>query len=360
MSAPVIEPMLEYDPSSQQVLPPFSETWTEWQMLPDRFRNEETVFMLLDQNGRKWDLAGPNAGRQGAQFGENIKGLWHSPFVGKWSEGAYQIGSTLERIDYPKREINFGIILGRQNSSNPGTANTASSQYRMMEERWWSGWRNRKADCFLGCYTRTHGWRWIKVRLSEDPKTTIVRDPVAHQNNLLQWDMTAVAALPFWCKRGNMQNWSNSTANVTANGGHGFIHWVNRGDFDAWPKYLITATQGTVTIQDGLLQRYVQLAPTDYADGYILYDTDPTSRIATSENEPIDNIFFEIIRSSTLLDYFLGAIAAEGQPVWQRLKGRAFASALPPKTTGAVKVTSPDPTTQVFMIVPQHYDLPYA
>ena len=341
------------------VLPPFSNTWTTWNYLPMQYQNEETVFVILDQNGRLWDMAGVKAGRQGAQFGENMKGMYHSPFSGKWFEGAYQIGGSLQRIDYPKREIHVGVIIGRQNSCNPGTMSVAKSQYRVLEERWWSGWRDPTKGCWLGCYTRTHGWRWLNVVKSEEPKTTIVRDPVYADNNLLQWDMTLAAANPYWCKRTWMNQWSNSQTNVNNNGGIGFIPWVNRGDFPAWPKFLCSSTEGTISIQDGTTQRYVELAATDYGDGYVLYDTDPTHRIAVSENEPIDNIFYELIRSSTVLDYFLGAVAGEGIPVWQRLQGRSFVSPLPSYSTGAIQVSSPDPTTTINMFVPQHFDMPY-
>lgn len=342
------------------MLPPFSDTWTNWEYLPDRYKNERTVFVVLDQNGRLWNMTGHGAGRQGAQFGENLKGLFHTPFTGKWFEGAYQIGGTLQRVDYPKREVSFGVILGRQNSSNPGTANMAGSQYRVIEERWWSGWRDPKVGVWIGCYTRTHGWRWLNVVKGEDAKTTVVRDPVAHGNNLLQWDMTAYAGNPFWCKRAFLQQWQNSEDNINSNGGLGYMNWVNRGDFPAWPRFLVSSSQAQVSIQDGVLGRYVPLAPTDYADGYVLYDTDPTGRIAVSQNEPVDNIFFQLIRSSTVLDYFLGAVAAEGQPVWQRLKGRSFVCPLPSKSTGAIRVQSSDPSTSINMFVPQHYDMPYA
>jgi hypothetical protein len=193
----------------------------------------------------------------------------------------------------------------------------------------------------------------------EDAKTTVVRDPVGHENNMLQWDMSAYAGNPFWCKKPFLQTWANSQDNIDNNGGIGYLNWVNRGDFPAWPKFLVSATQGQVMIQDGNLQRFVPMAPSDYADGYILYDTDPTARIAVSQNEPVDNIFYELIRSSTVLDYFLGAVAAEGQPVWQRMQGRSFVCPLPSKSTGALKVASPDPTTTIQMFVPQHYDMPY-
>lgn len=342
------------------VLPPFSEKWKSWDMIPDAYTMEDTIFILLDQNGKKWDLNGPKAGRQGAQFGQNIKGLFHTPFVGKWSEGAYQIGSTLERIDYPKREINFPIILGKQMSCNPGTANMAKPQYRIIEERWWSGWRNKKQDCFLGCFTRTHGWRWIKVRMMEEPKTTIVQDPTGHDNNLLQWDMTVIAAMPFWSKRSFMSQWTNSEdTSILFGTGKGQLHWVNRGDFEAWPKYLVSASLGECKIQDGTLDRMVPMATTSTKDGYVLYDTDPTARPAVSENEPVDNIFFEIIRSATLLSYFLGEIAELGEPVWRRMRGRSFACPLPPRSYGTIDVEHTFPNATITMIVPQHYDMPY-
>ena len=81
-------------------------------------------------------------------------------------------------------------------------------RYRMIEERWWSSW-SAKEDGYLGCFTRTHGWRWLKVRLAQEPPTVMTLDPQAMDANFMQWDVRIIAAQPYWCKRQEMSTWIN-------------------------------------------------------------------------------------------------------------------------------------------------------
>lgn len=90
------------------------------------------------------------------------------------------------------------------NSYAPDT----SFRYRMLEQRWWASW-SEKEDGWLGVFTRTHGWRWLRVRLAEAPKTAFELDPAAFENNFMQWDMTIVAAKPHWAKRMETVTWVN-------------------------------------------------------------------------------------------------------------------------------------------------------
>lgn len=157
-----------------------------------------------DYNGQRrwWDLAGSSGGKQGLDLAPHATGFMHTPFQSLFSEGPYQIGAVYERTDFRKRELNIGVMVG--NSYAPDT----SFRYRMLEQRWWASW-SEKEDGWLGVFTRTHGWRWLRVRLAEAPKTAFELDPAAFENNFMQWDMTIVAAKPHWAKRMETVTWVN-------------------------------------------------------------------------------------------------------------------------------------------------------
>ena len=197
----------ERNPLTPFTGPPDFDFWR----LDKRLRATEMKVVYVgvpdpDYNGgerRWWDLAGSQGGTQGLDLAPHMTGFMHAPFASLFSEGPYQIGATYERTDYKKRMVNFGVMVS--NSLAPDT----SFRYRMLEQRWWASWSPNE-DGYLGCFTRTHGWRWLRVRLAEDPKTPFELDPVAFENNFMQWDMTIVATQPFWCKRMESKSWTNS------------------------------------------------------------------------------------------------------------------------------------------------------
>ena len=191
--------------------PPDYDFWR----LDKRLRSTETKIVYVgvpdpDNDGKRrwWDLAGSHGGDQGLDLAPHATGFMHAPFASIFSEGPYQIGAAYERTDWRKREINIGVMVG--NSYAPDT----SFRYRMLEQRWWASW-SEKEDGWLGVFTRTHGWRWLRVRLAEAPKTAFDLDPAAYENNFMQWDMTVVATQPYWCKRIESVSWTNGADTAT-------------------------------------------------------------------------------------------------------------------------------------------------
>jgi hypothetical protein len=134
----------------------------------------------------------------------------HAPFKSIISEGPYQLGGVYERTDFGKRTLSMGVQVGGDYGPN-----TSNWRYRMLEQKWWRAW-SPSADGVLCVYTRTHGWRFLRVRLAEEPKTPIEIDPVAFDNNFMQWDMVAVGLQPYWSKRMNTQTWRNDSSGATS------------------------------------------------------------------------------------------------------------------------------------------------
>jgi hypothetical protein len=184
------------------------------------------------------------------------------------------------------------------------------------------------------------------------------RSPSYAKNNTMTWDMQLVAPKPWYAKRTLVTTW---TAHPQTNSLLGYdeetIHIANRGNMAVWPKYIYTGP-GKATIQDGMTSNMVTLPVLSADDGYVLVDTDPSQRMLTGAKDPVDNIFYQYVRASKVLDYFLHDIADLGLPVWRRANGIRFISQIPPRTVASLKVRHDHPNGQVIVLMPQRFTRP--
>lgn len=363
-------------------LPPGLEPPTNnFSALPQKWRNLETKIIYIGIDGSYWNLAGNYAGREGLTLAPQLSGFFHLPFKTLWSEGPYQVGAVYERTDYQRRDINMGVQV------NVDIGPASGWRYRMIEQKWWRAW-SAEEDGVLACFTRTHGWRFLRVRLGEEPKTAFDIDPAAFGNNFMQWDMNVVAAQPYWFKRMTKASWKNSAAtstnwttisellkdsinqflgDVLSGGGgdlvpgkdvgSGLLRAHNAGDIPSWPRFLVSSP-GRAWIQDGINGRMVALPLLSVQDGAMLVDTDPMSRTLTCATDPVDPLLYQIMRNSQLLDVILGDVLDSTLPVWRRFKGR-FTTPIPPRTVANLKVYHSDSTGTVTMLVPQRFHKAY-
>jgi hypothetical protein len=142
---------------------------------------------------------------------------------------------------------------------------------------------------------------------------------------------------------------------------HGFdektITIANRGNLPAQPKFLYTGP-GRAWVQDGMTTKMVPLPTLSAADGYVQVDTDPAERTFKSSTEPVDNVFYQLIRQSQILDFLLHDVAALGLPVWRRANGIRFLSEIPPRTVANLKVRHDHAGGQVIVLMPQRFSRP--
>lgn len=359
---------------------------TNFFRLDPRLQGLEThivYFGIPDKDGKRsfWNLWGPNSGIQGVQLAPQISGLMHVPFEQLISEGAYQIGGTHERVVWNKREIGFQVNVGVQ---QPDTI----FRYRMVEQRWWDAW-SATVDGYLGIFTRTHGWRFIRVRLATSPPTQFALDPAANGDNFMAWDMNIVAVDPYWRKRIEHSTWINDgeddggipqtpwdeleeliedileglipgVSNLIPGMhiGEGNIVVPNRGTEVAWPKFLVSSP-GRAWIEDGPGGRMVPLPLLNPNDGVVLVDTDPQARTLTATKDPVDPLFYRIARNSQLLDFLLHDITDQGLPVWRRFEDR-FTTPWPARTVNRIKVRHSQGGGSVTALMPQKYAMAYA
>jgi hypothetical protein len=312
-------------------------------------KGEATTWIYIGPNGSRFDLEGRNRGRQGVRLAPEIGGAYHLPFEHLFTEGAYQIGSTYERSNINKRVISFAAIIGGPKYS--------ALQYRLAEDNWWDAWPHDTPG-WLGAHTMFGGWRWGKVMLAEAVKGSQKADPVAHSNNLQKWDMQVVAPKPFYCKPKLYTTWRAHPQTVAARGyDMETIAIANRSQMPVWPLFLYTGP-GRAWVSDGMTNRMVELPMLTSEDGYVLVDTDPANRTLTGSKDPVDNVFYELIRSSRVLDFLLHDISALGLPVWRRGNGVRFVSQIPPRTVANITVKHDNGNGSVTVFMPQQFVRP--
>jgi hypothetical protein len=314
-----------------------------------RIPTESTRFVYTHpKNNLWWDLSGRFKGRQGAHLAKEVQGMYHLPFTQLFTEGAYQIGSTYERTNIDKRVANIGVTLGY---------NAPAEAYRAIESNWWDSWPPDSPG-WMGCHTPTGGWRWSQTMLAKPVDTSMPFDPTAFGNNGFTWDMSIVFPKPWWAKTTAFASWTAHPATNTLLGFDEFtFHIANKGNLPVWPRFIYTGP-GRCWIQDGMTDKMLPMPQLSTADGYVLVDTDPAQRTFTAATDPIDNIFYQIIRQSRILDFFLHDIEALGLPVWRRANGIRFQSQIPGKTVAHIKVRHDHPGGQVICMIPQRYSRP--
>lgn len=366
--------------------------------LPPEWQNLGTKFIYIGIDSSYWNLAGNYAGKEGLTLAPHASGMYHIPFKSIFSEGPYQVGAVYERSDFLKRVMNIGVQVGIDFGPD-----TSTWRYRMLEQRWWNAW-SASADGYLGCYTRTHGWRFLRVRLAADPKTPFELDPAAFNNNFMQWDMEIVAMQPYWCKKMLPDTWANTGSTSTPwttiqyllenavnqflgalgllslvdtvidditgkkissstilqpgkNVGHGTLTCWNNSDQAAYPKFLVSAP-GQCWIQDGIGGTMIPLPLLTDKDGPCLVDTDPTARTLTCATDPVDNQLYNIMSNSELLDIVLDNTGNSPKPVWEQFQ-YFFTTSIPAYTQANLKVYHTDPTGTVTILMPQQFSRAY-
>ena len=322
-------------------------SFQRWDTIPPHLMIDATRWVAIGANGAWFDLEGRHRGRQGVRMAPELGSAYHLPFDDLLTEGAYQSGATYERSNINKRVIDTGVIIGGRYAANTAT-------YRMIENNWWDAWPHDQFG-WLGCHTMFGGWRWARVKLAETPTTSIRQDPAG--NRVLVWNIKWLAVKPWWSKRALYETWTAHVETVIANGfDEETITIANCGNLPAAPVFVYSGP-GTAWVQDGMTSRMVELPKLSADDGYVLVDTDPGARTLTSSKDPVDNIFYQFIRQSRILDFFLHDVEALGLPVWRR-KYVEFNSMIPPQTVANLKVRHNTGGGTVTVFIPQHYSRP--
>ena len=343
--------------------PPFTDTAVDFDKLPPALRGMDTHIVYLDPQSNIFDLAGPMKGRQGVRLATQILGEQNWPTEQVLVNSPYMMGASIQRQNIAQRELNLNIIIG--NHAPPMT----EYQYRMAESHWWAG-QDETNDGWLGIYTRFSGWRWIPVRPKQTVQTPQPRDPTAFGNNCSSWDLTWLAARPYFTKPALTLGFTANTAGAAKPPPGGLLsgtidtllgqvyYWgtlpiANRGDLPSYVTYFVSSP-GQAIVADNQSTRLVVLPSTTSSVGTFMCDTEPGKRTLTAANDPHDNLLFDLIRQSQILDFFLGGIANEGLPLQLQFQNR-FIFTIPPKTVCQFTVGHSNPTGTIVAMVPQRF-----
>lgn len=340
------------------------QRFTNWHDLGpfgEQFRSENIKWVWIHPNNWKvWNLSGAARGREGMALATGVDGVMHAPFDIKYFRGPYMIGEDPQRVDYPKRVIHFGVhIQPNGNAQRPSPGGPFA--LHMITDSWWQSW-SRDVPGYLGCFTRTHGWRWIKLLLGQAPNHDLRIDPTSNGNNTYRVDMQAHAPYPFYAKRSIAKKWAASQDDVIAHGvANGVIAIPNRGTWRAYPRFVIEGT-GVATVQDGIGGPQITLPQIyDTDGGQVLVDTDPTKRTLTTAKDPIDTQLYKYMRNSQLIDVMFHDELESKLPAQRRIPGGiGFSNPIPPRTVAHLKVTHTNPNATITAIMPQQYEMAWA
>jgi len=327
------------------ITPGVIAAYQNFDALPEYLQALDTVIIYIDPNGNVFHLNGPLAGREGVRLGQNIKGERHLPFEQVVTESAFQFGATIERTNYIRRNFNLRLMIGGTGFNN--------YTYRLCEDRWWAG-QVETAPGWFGVFTRMTGWRWSAVWPLKTIDTAQKYDPVMYGNNYAVYDVDWVAPLPCFFKPAIYQTWDTSGLVRDANGFFsGNVTLANRGDLPTYVNYIVNGS-GLCQVQDNNSSTMVALPEIFASDGSVLVDTDPTHRTLVADNDPVDNLFYKLVRASGILSFFLGVTASAGEAIWLRSYIR-FVYTVPPQTVVHFKVANNNPKATITVIVPQRY-----
>jgi hypothetical protein len=336
-------------PAADYLRPEVLATYEHIEDVPYPLQAMETVMVFIDFQGNVFHLNGPNAGREGVRFHQNLQGEHHLFFEQVVTESAYQFGATIERVNYLARKINLRVYIGR-----PGMNNIT---YRACEDRWWTG-QDEQVGGWFGVFTRFSGWRWIRVFPMKTVDTTQKTDPVAYDNNQAIWDINWIAPIPYYSTPSLVSDpWLAAKAGAPDKDGfyHGTIAVPNMGDIGSYVEYLLTGCAGTVYVQDNIMERNVEIGPIFASDGQVTVDTDPTKKTLVSENDPHDNEFYKVLRAAGLLNFLLSpSKALSGEALWLRQYVR-FIYPTPPKSVAHLHVKANNPDAQIVARLSQRF-----
>lgn len=322
--------------------------------LPPRLQAMGTQVVYISPARQLFHLAGPLSGREGVSLATQLLGDQQWPFDVVMQESAYMMGASIEKVNINKRMFNLGVVIGRHNPP------MSEYQYRMAEDHWWQG-QDENQDGWLGIFTRFSGWRWIPVRPDTSVKTAQKMDTTSFGNNVSTWDITWVAARPYFTKPALYRTWEARNSPTQPNPDPlfgpelytGTIHLANRGDLPSYVSYVVSSP-GEAWVQDNLSERMVQLPFTQKTDGPYLCDTEPGKRTLTASKDPVDNLLYDFIRQSKILDFLLHDLGNLGLPLQLRFNNR-FMYAVPPKTSVALTVQHSNPGGTITAFMPQRF-----
>lgn len=321
-----------------------------------------TTVIYISPTNQLFNLAGPFAGQQGVRLAVRFEGDQQWPFKQVLTNSPYIMGADINRQNYPEREFQFGIIIGNHNP--PMT----EYEYRIAESAWWES-QDETNDGWLGVYTRFSGWRWIPVRPADTVKSPEPMDPTSYGNNVSRWDITWLAARPYFTKPANYLTFQSvnagapipapaSLTGLTPAIAYDQYYWgtlpvANCGDLPTYVTYLVSSP-GQAVLQDNESTRLVPMPNTVASVGTYQCDTEPSHRTLIAANDPADQLMYDLDAQTGVLDFLLTGTSTATAPLMLSFQNR-FMFLIPPQTAVTFTVGHSNAGGSITAIVPQRY-----
>lgn len=259
--------------------------------------------------GKRFPLAGPEAGELGVVLGTELAGFYDAPVTTLWIENAHEVGARPAGYKVNKRELTFGLITAADGGE--------SWEFNDSELR-----KALAYDRDSRIYIETeNSRRWLDFRLAKEPSVTLDTD--VHQDEIARVTISAIAGDPWWYEPDVTPEPWVATTDTTATDGAG--------------EY-ITSETGYVTISNPcdveiFLQWTIQ-APgiwtiPDFSFGSDVHGRaveDANRRIVMPELWPGEHI---VVDTNPMHEQVASSIDSE---VWARMGGQSFQYSIPPYT----------------------------
>ncbi|MDG3012453.1 phage tail protein [Rhodococcus sp. D2-41] len=271
-------------------------------------------------------LSGLGMGNRGVELATDPDGLYDAPVKTILLAAAFQTGASYGGKRILHRDIVFGVnVFGSKQVS-----------WEFADSEWRKAW-SYDHDCKLWITTE-ESRRFLRVRLSEQPRFKPARDP--RLNEYGQVTMTVRAYNPWWWEDDVTATWTSKTdtqpVDASSETGHKVeidtIPVSNPTDNPIWLVWQPQSVPGAKTLlpdfswgsdeferADEDAERQIWMPAPSIAGQRILVDTDP---------EAIDG---QVVTFLQAADGRLGK-PNSGEPLWAQMGGIAFVYPLPPYT----------------------------
>lgn len=188
--------------------------------------NSRARIEVFGVHGEYFCISGDGAGRQGVLLQPKLKGAIDAPVKSLWLPGAF--GQTFVDFRWERREVIFTVTI----SADDGDAET----WHSLDSKWRFAWDYSKETTVR--FTTSDGYRELKLRMIEEPKTYESGDWEGKDPHLYAVStvvMTTAAELPFFVGKSEVHEWSGSGSS-----GNTSFQLAVDCDVPVWPRWTLS------------------------------------------------------------------------------------------------------------------------
>lgn len=287
--------------------------------------------------GKRFPLAGPDAGEAGVVLGTELAGFYDAPVTTLWIENAHEVGARPAGHKVNKRELAFGLITAAEGGE--------SWEYNDSEIRKAFSYTD---DSRIYIETETSR-RWLDFRLAKEPSVKLDTDPAGTE--VAEVTIAAIAGNPWWKEPPVKRSWVSTIDTTAMVAGEyttsqtGYITVWNPCDVDISLQWVIQAP-GVWTLPDFSFGNNFHGRAVE----------DAARQILMPELLPGEHI---LVQTDLMEEQVASSIDSE---VWARMGGVSFLYSIPAYTLPTelpVTVTGAPAGVGIECRMPRHWSRPW-